>query len=153
MLFNRIQIFDKLNATQTILKAQSIQEWKDFYPNVTDNSSYSLGNMISDTRNLSELISHNGSANFTPGPSNETQRFEQEPLGVLILVTVCYSLIFIAGLLGNMITCLVIYRNKSMHTATNYYLFNLAISDLTLLMAGKREFIAFLGFNFVQRKP
>lgn len=55
----------------------------------------------------------------------------------LITLTVCYSLIFVAGILGNLITCFVISRNKFMHTATNYYLFNLAISDLILLLSGK----------------
>ncbi|XP_050346613.1 pyrokinin-1 receptor-like isoform X2 [Nymphalis io] len=46
------------------------------------------------------------------------------------------SLIFITGLFGNLFTCVVIIRNKSMHTATNYYLFSLAISDLLLLVSG-----------------
>lgn len=62
---------------------------------------------------------------------------DTEPLYVLISVTICYLFIFIAGVLGNVITCTVISRNKSMHTATNYYLFNLAISDLILLLSGE----------------
>lgn len=62
---------------------------------------------------------------------------DAEPLFVLISVTICYLFIFVAGVLGNVITCTVISRNKSMHTATNYYLFNLAISDLILLLSGK----------------
>ena len=36
-----------------------------------------------------------------------------------------------------MAVCLVIVKNKSMHTATNYYLFSLAISDLMILVLGK----------------
>lgn len=62
---------------------------------------------------------------------------QRDSLMVLLPVTVCYVLIFVAGLLGNVITCTVISRNKTMHTATNYYLFNLAISDLMLLMCGE----------------
>ena len=31
---------------------------------------------------------------------------------------------------------IVIVKNKSMHTATNYYLFSLAISDLMILVLG-----------------
>ncbi|KAK4882871.1 hypothetical protein RN001_006190 [Aquatica leii] len=41
-----------------------------------------------------------------------------------------------AGLLGNLCTCIVIARNKCMHTTTNYYLFSLAVSDLLLLISG-----------------
>lgn len=60
------------------------------------------------------------------------------PLRLLIPLTIAYLLIFVTGVFGNVITCTVIVRNASMQTATNYYLFSLAISDLTLLMLGKR---------------
>lgn len=55
---------------------------------------------------------------------------------VVIPITVIYVTIFITGLIGNISTCVVISRNKSMHTATNYYLCSLAISDLLLLISG-----------------
>lgn len=61
---------------------------------------------------------------------------QRDSLLIVIPITIIYSLIFITGLLGNIFTCLVIVRNKSMHTATNYYLFSLAISDLLLLISG-----------------
>lgn len=61
---------------------------------------------------------------------------KHETLYVVIPITIIYSLIFITGLIGNVSTCIVIARNKSMHTATNYYLFSLAISDLLLLVSG-----------------
>ncbi|EDV93146.1 GH19145 [Drosophila grimshawi] len=57
-------------------------------------------------------------------------------MGLLATLTVGYALIFVAGVLGNLITCIVISRNNFMHTATNFYLFNLAISDLILLCSG-----------------
>lgn len=135
MLFNRINhLFDQLNET---LNVQTLHKWKELYLNGTTNETNPLGNMISETLNSSDLILENGSGNFTPLDANNVIRFEPEPLAVLILVTMCYSFIFVAGILGNVITCAVIYRNKSMHTATNYYLFNLAISDLILLLSGK----------------
>lgn len=40
--------------------------------------------------------------------------------------------IFVVGVGGNLLTCIVIYFDRSMHTATNYYLFNLAVSDLVV---------------------
>lgn len=78
-----------------------------------------------------DAFSHNVSGGAAKSDS------DAEPLFVLISVTICYLFIFVAGVLGNVITCTVISRNKSMHTATNYYLFNLAISDLILLLSGK----------------
>lgn len=44
-----------------------------------------------------------------------------------------YAVVAIIGTVGNIVTCIVIVQNKFMHTATNYYLFNLAIADLTFL--------------------
>ncbi|KAG4070209.1 hypothetical protein HA402_003899, partial [Bradysia odoriphaga] len=51
-------------------------------------------------------------------------------------VTILYVGVFIAGIVGNVIVCVVIIRHSSMHTATNYYLFSLAVSDLIYLMFG-----------------
>lgn len=61
----------------------------------------------------------------------------RDSLCFVIPLTFIYSIIFISGILGNVITCVVITRNKNMHTATNYYLFSLAVSDLLLLVSGK----------------
>ncbi|CAD6208820.1 GSCOCG00003627001-RA-CDS, partial [Cotesia congregata] len=59
-----------------------------------------------------------------------------DSLFIVIPMTLIYILIFITGIIGNVTTCIMILRNKSMHTATNYYLFSLAISDLLLLIFG-----------------
>lgn len=53
-----------------------------------------------------------------------------------IPVTTAYTLIMLAGIIGNISVCIIIIRNRSMHTNTNYYLFNLAISDLLYLLFG-----------------
>ncbi|XP_065584588.1 neuropeptides capa receptor-like isoform X2 [Artemia franciscana] len=55
---------------------------------------------------------------------------------ILIPVTVVYVVIFICGMLGNISVCVVIIKSSSLHTATNFYLFSLAISDLMLLLFG-----------------
>lgn len=60
----------------------------------------------------------------------------RDSLYVVIPMTLIYSLILLTGLLGNVSTCIVIAKNNYMHTATNYYLFSLAISDLLLLLSG-----------------
>ena len=74
----------------------------------------------------------------TSAPVDPTDIFgpQRDSLFIVIPITIIYSAIFFTGVLGNIFTCLVIVRNKSMHTATNYYLFSLAISDLLLLISG-----------------
>lgn len=148
MFFNRQKIFDFVNGT---LRLDSMQGWEKQFSNgtTTNGTSTIINGTMNPNSNFSEFIHQNGSGNFTRVPTHEDPHFmPEEPLFVLILVTVCYAVIFIAGILGNLITCLVIYRNKSMHTATNYYLFNLAISDLTLLLLGKHiNFKALLQFG------
>lgn len=58
------------------------------------------------------------------------------PLKMVIPLTIAYVVIFFTGIFGNIATCTVILKNPSMQTATNYYLFSLAISDITLLILG-----------------
>lgn len=60
----------------------------------------------------------------------------RDPLYVVIPITFVYMLIFVTGVVGNISTCIVIAKNRSMHTATNYYLFSLAVSDFCLLLSG-----------------
>ncbi|NXN36297.1 NMUR2 protein, partial [Rhinoptilus africanus] len=47
-----------------------------------------------------------------------------------------YTLIFVVGVVGNFLVCLVILKHRNMKTPTNYYLFSLAISDLLVLLFG-----------------
>ncbi|XP_060527313.1 pyrokinin-1 receptor-like [Cylas formicarius] len=65
-------------------------------------------------------------------PTTETMY----PLELVIPFTIVYAAIFVTGVVGNISTCVVIAKNKSMHTATNYYLFSLAVSDMLLLISG-----------------
>jgi len=59
---------------------------------------------------------------------------------VIILVTGvvgrCVQSQVITGVVGNLATCVVIVWNSHMHTATNCYLFSLAISDTVTLVLG-----------------
>ncbi|CAG9857880.1 unnamed protein product [Phyllotreta striolata] len=77
-------------------------------------------------------------ANFTlQQQTNYTnsEAIDLYPFGIVLTFTVIYAIVFVAGLVGNISTCVVIARNKSMQNATNYYLFNLAVSDLLLLIS------------------
>ncbi|XP_076644712.1 pyrokinin-1 receptor [Halictus rubicundus] len=63
-------------------------------------------------------------------------QLRRDPLYIVVPVIMIYVAIFVTGTIGNISTCIVIARNKLMHTATNYYLFSLAVSDLLLLVSG-----------------
>lgn len=69
-------------------------------------------------------------------PPEVQAALRRDPLSTVIPMTILYALILIAGVIGNISTCIVIARNKYMRTATNYYLFSLAVSDLLLLILG-----------------
>lgn len=60
--------------------------------------------------------------------------FRRSPVFLPICLT--YLVIFLVGVVGNVLTCTVIARNKVMWTPTNYYLFSLAVSDLLVLLLG-----------------
>ncbi|KAF4089503.1 hypothetical protein AMELA_G00067150, partial [Ameiurus melas] len=51
-------------------------------------------------------------------------------------ICIFYLIIFCIGSLGNVLTCTVIMRHRSMRTPTNFYLLSLAISDLLVLLLG-----------------
>lgn len=36
---------------------------------------------------------------------------------------------FLVGVIGNLLVCLTVYRNKSMHSPVNYYIVNLGVCD------------------------
>ncbi|XP_058826233.1 pyrokinin-1 receptor-like [Topomyia yanbarensis] len=96
--------------------------------------------------NLSESSNQNRSAN---GNHNVSNNYEiRDSLWIVIPISIIYSTIFVVGVLGNVITCIVISRNKTMHSTTNYYLFSLAISDLLLLLSGVPQEIYFIWYRY-----
>ncbi|XP_051834713.1 neuromedin-U receptor 2 isoform X3 [Antechinus flavipes] len=63
-------------------------------------------------------------------------------------MTVVYTLIFVVGVTGNLLVCLVILKHQTMKTPTNYYLFSLAISDLLVLLFGMPLEIYEMWYNY-----
>ena len=85
----------------------------------------------------SQNITSNGSEFLDSRNQNQSfgQLYSRDSLFVIVPITLFYTIIFITGVVGNVSTCIVIFSNKYMHTATNFYLFSLAISDLVLLFS------------------
>ncbi|KAI4473275.1 hypothetical protein M0802_016205 [Mischocyttarus mexicanus] len=50
-----------------------------------------------------------------------------------VMITL-HSFIFIAGLFSNSLVCLAVSRNHSMKTVTNYFIVNLAVADLLVIL-------------------
>ena len=46
---------------------------------------------------------------------------------------------FVTGFFGNLSVCCVIMRIPGMRSATNYYLFSLAVADLLILLVGTNQ--------------
>merc|ERR1711915_865077 len=53
---------------------------------------------------------------------------------LLYPLTIIYIVMGITGILGNIMVCIVITRNISMRTSTNFFLLHLAIADLIILL-------------------
>ena len=146
-----VGIMERESASNYVLGLENDSEKNDVYRRYLKNLNYSSSKNIS-------IIIHNFakmmfSENSTTHALNTTKNhFDYDivpkPLNnkfdvanskiILIMLTVIYVIIFITGVLGNVVTCIVIARNKGMHTAVNYYLFSLAVSDLLLLISGEQ---------------
>ena len=53
---------------------------------------------------------------------------------IMPILTIIYTLAFLLGLAGNVLVLFVIIRNKSMQTVTNFFLANLAVADLLVVI-------------------
>ncbi|PAV65101.1 hypothetical protein WR25_22290 [Diploscapter pachys] len=53
-----------------------------------------------------------------------------------IIFTIIFVLVACVGIVGNLLTALVIYKTSLLHSHTNYFLANLALSDLCLIVVG-----------------
>ncbi len=90
------------------------------------------------------MLSANCCTTAYDNPDVDINQFISDQLGprcqdvsVVMTTMVIYSLILLLGLVGNILTCVVIAKDSCMRTATNYYLFSLAVSDLCSLVLGE----------------
>uniref|UniRef100_A0A3B4EYZ7 Mu-type opioid receptor n=1 Tax=Pundamilia nyererei TaxID=303518 RepID=A0A3B4EYZ7_9CICH len=97
----------------------------------------SAGN-CSEADQRSQLCSfYNGSSlcgNFTdntsfPEGSRGNMEIDANPVIIAIAITALYSIVCVVGLVGNVLVMYIIVRYTKMKTATNIYIFNLALAD------------------------
>ena len=109
-----------------------------------------------DSIQLIESVLYNTSRNNSLiNMTYDEETLIEEYLGVrymdnwtLAVLNLIYGSIFISGIIGNVCTCVVIAKNRYMHTATNYYLFSLAVSDVLILLLGKKV-LYYRSFNSI----
>ncbi|XP_069501119.1 growth hormone secretagogue receptor type 1-like [Ambystoma mexicanum] len=65
---------------------------------------------------------------------HEVVVFYPFPFSALCLVTIICILLFVVGLLGNVMTILIISRSRGMRTTTNLYLSSMALSDVFIFL-------------------
>ena len=92
--------------------------------------------------------SGNSSANTTTGQSNETTTVDPPswPAYLPIYVTILNMAVFFTGTLGNVLVVVVVVLVRDMRTPMNWYLVNLSLADLLVLLvcqpAALTEFFA-----------
>ena len=51
-----------------------------------------------------------------------------------VTLTAFYGVIFLLGMIGNVMVISVVWRNKTMRNSTNVYLVNLSVADLSVIL-------------------
>ena len=91
----------------------------------------------SDVRaNLSDLTGqwHNSTIDFSNYTSNSSTPHLADVTYIVTTVTVLCIIVFLIGLAGNLLVIGVVSKNAEMHSPTNWFLVNLSIADLLVLL-------------------
>ncbi|XP_077351951.1 mu-type opioid receptor [Festucalex cinctus] len=62
-------------------------------------------------------------------PAGDADFGDANPVIIAIVITAVYSIVSVVGLVGNVLVMYIIVRYTKMKTATNIYIFNLALAD------------------------
>nr|AAI63729.1 Oprm1 protein [Danio rerio] len=94
---------------------------------------YALSNpMVSNSSIFCRNFSNSsGLVNMNSSVCDRTPELDKSstPVIVAIIITALYSIVCVMGLVGNVLVMYVIIRYTKMKTATNIYIFNLALAD------------------------
>ncbi|RZC42639.1 7tm 1 domain containing protein, partial [Asbolus verrucosus] len=50
------------------------------------------------------------------------------------ILIIFHTLVFVIGIIGNILVCVAVYRNHTMRTVTNYFIVNLAVADFLVIL-------------------
>ncbi|XP_005949233.2 nociceptin receptor [Haplochromis burtoni] len=88
---------------------------------------------------------------FAEGSRGNNMEIDANPVIIAIAITALYSIVCVVGLVGNVLVMYIIVRYTKMKTATNIYIFNLALADslflATLPFQGTDLYLGFWPFG------
>ena len=100
-----------------------------------DTSVLSLENMSKSLNNLVKEEDQNGTTYWNCSDILKVpEPMPEPPLYIMVCVSIVYIAIFIMGVTGNCLVVIVIWRNPDMRTTTNFFLVNLSVADLLVLL-------------------
>lgn len=102
-------VFLNLSLTALCVSDRSVMDVNVFY---VENISGNHSTLFNDSRNIT----------FLP--------YYQHSLPVATLFILAYVLIFSLCMVGNILVCFIVLKNRQMRTVTNIFILNLAISDV-----------------------
>lgn len=73
------------------------------------------------------IIESSAAASYSEPPMNPS---------IKVFFYCLYFVVFMIGMIGNVLVCYVVLRNKHMQTVTNIFIMNLALSDILLCVLG-----------------
>ncbi len=100
------------------------------------NVSLLMGDMFHYDNPLHLMANDTSSTNVT---NNQTEipfiyPIIRQPIHMIVIYSLAYSIVFVLGLTGNGLVVSIVYRNPRMHNVTNYFIVNLAIADILVLL-------------------
>ena len=99
---------------------------------------YVYSDIMNDENNVSEIIFHCNDS-YRMSVINSTVAHINPATWYTDLYRICAVIIncfiFLTGMVGNILVCIVVLRTRSMRTPTNCYLVNLAIADILVLLS------------------
>ena len=98
----------------------------------SDNEGCPIANCSSKFQGIEFYLS-TGLGSGTSNPSSKTN-VPQAPLYILVCVSILYIIIFVVGMTGNFLVVLVVCRTHEMRNTTNFFLVNLSIADLLVIL-------------------
>ena len=98
----------------------------DLYPDIN------ISEGIDSNLGVFEVYQFSG-MNISSNLTNTTKTTPEFPRSFTITATIFFAMIFLLGILGNVLVISVVIFNKNMKTSVNMYLLNLCVADILVL--------------------
>ena len=107
--------------------------WLDIFTMAASNNG-SLTAVHDSGMDRSVLDGAGGALNATAGNATEPLSFYRHSLAMTAVYCFAYILVFAVGLVGNCFVIAVVYRSPRMRTVTNFFIVNLAVADILVIV-------------------